>query len=138
MKIFTFALMVLSARISWGHGENQPGPHGGFIRMLGAFHSEILPVGNGQFKVFLLDINWKNPSVKNSTLELNHFEKKKVKATCEPKEELYFICSFPKNLDVTKKGSLLLLGQREGQKGQEVSYHLPLRHEPENSGHKGH
>lgn len=106
--------------------------------MPGAFHSELLPAGDGQYKVFLLDINWQNPSVKNSRLELHHVEKKKVKATCEPKEGLYFVCSFPKNLNVTKKGSLLLLGEREGQKGQEVSYHLPLKHEPENSGHKGH
>ncbi len=138
MKFIVFTLIAISARISWGHGESQPGPHGGFIRMPGAFHSEILPVGGGQFKVFLLDINWKNPSVKNSLLELNHIEKKKVKATCEEMEALYFLCSFPKNLNVTKKGTLLLLSQREGQKGQEVSYQLPLKHEAANSGHKGH
>ncbi|MBK7844057.1 MAG: hypothetical protein IPJ71_10235 [Bdellovibrionales bacterium] len=140
MRFIVFALMTVSAPISWGHGESQPGPHGGFIRMPGAFHSEILPVGDRQFKVFLLDINWKNPSIKNSHLELNYFETSKVKATCETKEELYFLCSFPKNLDIAKakKGTLLLLSQREGQKGQEVSYRLPLRHEPTNRGHKDH
>jgi len=83
-------------------------------------------------------MNWKNPSVKNSLLELNHVDKKKVKATCKEVEALYFLCSFPKNLDVAKKGTLLLLSEREGQKGQEVSYQLPLKHEQINNSHIAH
>ncbi len=47
-------------------------PNGGFIKMPGAFHTEVVPVGQNKLKVFLLDMNWKNPSILNSNLSVTH------------------------------------------------------------------
>ena len=138
MKRFFFLFMILSAVLAWGHGEDKPGPNNGFIRMPGAFHTEIVPLGSNQFKVFLLDIQWKNPSVKESSLDFAYQGKRKIKAACEKKDNFYFLCTFPKGVDLNKKGKLFLVGQRESQKGMEVSYELPLKHVPVNADHSGH
>lgn len=135
---YALLLLTLFSYQAWGHGEDKPGPNNGFIRMPGAFHTEVVPIGTNQMKVFLLDINWKNPSVKDSALNLIHQGKTKVKASCEIKDILYYLCSFPKNVDLAIKGKLSVNSQRESQKGNEVSYDLPLQYKPIDDGHSGH
>lgn len=132
--IFT-AISLLVSNMALAHGEDKFGPNGGFVRMPGAFHTELVPVDKNNLKIYLLDIQWKNPSVVNSKLvvRLN----KKTKAKCEVKEN-YFSCVFPKSVDLTKKGELKVLAEREEQKGMEVSYPLPLKLEIVDDGHGGH
>ena len=50
-------LTVLSVNL-FAHGEDKPGPHGGYIRMPGSFHTEVVKEKAG-YRVYLLDINWK-------------------------------------------------------------------------------
>jgi hypothetical protein len=126
-------LLMLSSVTVWGHGENQPGPHGGVIRMPGAYHTEALLGGKNQLKVYLLDMQFKNPSTLNSSLSVVYEGKKKLKMTCTPQEDLFFLCALPKNIDMTKKGKLTLNSQREGQRGIAVSYDLPLKLETKES-----
>lgn len=137
-NLFLVFALSLPALLAWGHGEDKPGPNNGFIRMPGAYHTEIVPVGTNKMNVFLLDISWKNPSVKNSSLSITHQSKTKVKADCEVKDSRYYLCSFPKSVDITKKGKLIVNSQREGQKGMEVSYDLPLKFESIDDSHEGH
>lgn len=139
MKIFLLiAMMVLSfkSQYSFAHGEDKPGPNGGFIRMPGAFHTEAIPDGSNKIKVYLLDINWQNPSVKDSSIKVTH-KKSKTAVECAV-ESNYFVCQFPQKVNLNKKGEISVEATREGQKGMIVSYPLPLKLEKVDDGHGGH
>lgn len=131
------ATLILKINFAFAHGEDKPGPHGGFIRMPGAFHTEVVPLGKTTIKVFLLDIEWKKPSINNSELQVTLNNKSKTKAQCSINDN-YYLCSFPKSVDLTKNGELKVLPQRDGQKGAEVSYILPLKLEIIDDGHGDH
>lgn len=133
ISILSLGLIISS--LAYAHGEDKPGPNGGFIRMPGAFHTELVPMGKNILKVFLLDINWKNPSVTKSSLQITH--NGKSKADCKIQEK-YYQCAFSKSVDLTKKGELKVSAQREEQKGAEVTYSLPLKIEVIDDGHGGH
>jgi hypothetical protein len=136
--IFTLLLtLILGEVVAYAHGEDKPGPNGGFIRMPGAFHTEVIPLGPNKLKVFLLDINWQNPSVASSSLVVRLRKNKSSKAKCEI-EESYYICDFPKGVDITLKGELVVDAKRENQKGNQVSYELPLKLQVIDDGHGGH
>jgi hypothetical protein len=47
----------------------------------------------------------------------------------------YYLCSFPKFVDLIKKDELKVLPPRDGQKGAEDSYLLPLKFEVIDDGH---
>ncbi len=106
----------------WAHGEDQAGPHGGYIQMPGAFHTEVVSTGKDSLKIYLLDMEWKNPSVKKSSLKVTIG---KTKATCKAQENFYH-CVFPATIDLFKKGELKVIAQREGQSGAAAIYPLPL------------
>lgn len=131
--------IFLCAQLVWAHGEDKPGPHGGFIRMPGAFHTEVVPSGPNQLKVYLLDMNWKNPSIKDSKLQVHLKDKDKVDilAQCEPKGD-HHLCTFPKQVDLKKNGELWIEAEREKQKGSAISYALPLQLQSKNGGHDSH
>lgn len=137
---FMCLLVFLIPAISWGHGEDKPGPNGGFIRMPGGFHTEVVPLGKDRVKVFLLDIQWENPSIKNSSVNLylsKHRQKKNVYGDC--KIELnYYLCTLPRGTDITKKGKITVKAQREGMMGNEAIYDLPLRLQVIDDGHGSH
>ena len=140
MKTLIFTLLttlILGEGAVYAHGEDKLGPNGGFIRMPGAFHTEVIPLGPNKLKVFLLDINWQNPSIANSSLVMSLRKNKSSKAKCEIKEN-YYICDFPKKVDITLKGELVVDAKRENQKGNQVSYELPLKLQVIDDGHGGH
>ena len=128
MKNFLLTL-VLSLFISasvFAHGEDKYGPNKGFVRMPGAFHTEVVLTAKNTVKVYLLDINWKNPSVTKSSVSLTHKSKSDKQADCTI-ESNYFICEFPKTVNLYKKGELKLTAVREDQKGNQAIYKLPLK-----------
>ncbi len=115
-----------------GHGEDKLGPHGGHIKMPGAFHTELVLAGPGKVNIYLLDFNMKNPSVRDSSVVLSLHGRGRVSAPCvqrkDDRNDDYFACEFPPMADFAKKGALVLEAQREKQKGQVVRYELPLPH----------
>jgi hypothetical protein len=123
---FVILITILKASMVLAHGEDKFGPNGGFIFMPGVFHTEVVPTGSDKLKVFLLDIEWKNPTTKNSSVSA---EIKAIKTTsllkCETKE-IYFLCSLPKGSNLNS-GQLEVLAMREGQKGNLAIYDLPLK-----------
>lgn len=140
MKTIHLALAVtlfLISQVAFAHGEDKPGPHNGFIQMPGAFHTEVLPSESNTLKVYLLDIEWKNPSTVNSSLMVTHKAKKSVKAKCVAEED-HYVCSFPKNINLNKKAKLLVEAKRENQKGNTATYNLPLKHQVVDTGHSAH
>jgi hypothetical protein len=124
---FTIAtLLVVYPTLVVAHGEDKPGPHGGFIRMPGAFHTEVIPQKNG-FKVMLLDINFQHPTSRYSYAQVTVWVGKKwVKLVCK-KEFNYFSCTTNER-DVLLKGAWLRVKARR-EEGQSVvaTYPLPLR-----------
>ena len=87
--------------------------------MPGAFHTEIVPQGVSLAKVYLLDVGWKNPSVKDASVEMTF--KSKGPADCKTKDN-YFHCSLPKRASLEEKSKLLVKAKREKQIGNKVTY----------------
>ena len=56
MKYLILFASIWTATNAFAHGEDKAGPHGGFIRMPGAYHTEVVPVSKNQAKVYLLDM----------------------------------------------------------------------------------
>lgn len=157
MRTALVSILVLTAlwtSSAHSHGEDRPGPHGGYVRMPSNYHTEIVLENNHTLKVYLLDINWRNPVVRNSSVQLSHTDNRKKQdgtapavAQCETQDS-HFLCRFPDRINLRQSGELKLISQRDGQKGVEVSYPLPLRLEkpagsPEtepgtHQGHGGH
>lgn len=116
----------------FAHGEDKPGPHGGLIRMPGAFHTEILVESQTALKIYLLDIQWKNPSVRESDVKVkfssktggrNHAES----GTCTKATD-HFRCVFAAAINLKKSGHLEVTATRENQKGASVEYSTPFKH----------
>lgn len=124
MKKLALSLIVVLVTLQvWSHGEDKPGPHGGFISMPGAFHVELVPVNSRQIKAYLLDINWKNPTLKNSSIQLSMGS---ISSKCAAKAD-HFVCNFPASIDLNKTGELKVDSTRENKKGSIVTYSLPLK-----------
>ncbi|MDZ4084217.1 MAG: hypothetical protein U1E10_14840 [Bdellovibrionales bacterium] len=133
------ALALLKPLAVTAHGEDKPGPNGGFIRMPGAFHTEVVAQKPNQLKVFLLDIAWKNPVVAKSSVKATHESSAKQKSdvSCSP-EKNFFVCKFPKSVDVSKAGTLTLFATRDSQAGIPAAYPLPLKLDKPTDDHSGH
>ena len=120
---------------AFAHGEDKPGPHGGVIRMPGAFHTEVVAQGDNAIDVYLLDINWKDQTVKDSSVSVSHVDGQRLTALkCQGRENLF---SCEAESGELKSGALTLKSSRLGVQGVEVTYPLPLRVGPANDGHKG-
>lgn len=136
-RLYTcFILTLFFSAQALAHGEDKLGPHGGFIRMPGAFHTEVVPMGKDKAKIYLLDINWQNPSVKGAEVDARVGSKGQAK--CSVHEGSYFLCLFPQGTDLSKKGQLNVKARRESQLGNEVIYELPFKLQMIDEGHKGH
>ncbi|MFP5518869.1 MAG: hypothetical protein ACLGGX_03140 [Bdellovibrionia bacterium] len=123
MKGLFFVMVYLASGLVWAHGENKPGPHGGYVRMPGAFHTEVVLVNANQFKVFLLDFDFKNPVVQNSSVA-GVFEGNLTGTISCAASDNSFICTLPTGAHF-KSGELKLSVKRQEQKG-EARYKLPL------------
>ncbi len=136
-------LVSLFSLHALGHGEDKPGPNKGFIRMPGAFHTELVPVSASEMKVYLLDINWQNPITQNSSVEISFSAKPGTNTLCKvSSEKKSFTCPVPAGVDLQKKGQVVVKAKRDGQVGNEALYELPLMHvkksQNEHSGHGSH
>lgn len=128
-----FILVSLLGSTLWGHGEDKTGPHGGFIRMPGSFHTEVVDEKDGAFSVYLLDIEFKNPVVADSEVKAfvltgrkRQADKKKLELKCEVVGGDHFRCVADKKVKNLNK--LILKVVRSGVKGTgEAIYDLPLK-----------
>lgn len=129
-QLLIVLIIAIIAMQAGAHGEDRLGPNGGYIKMPGAFHTELVPAGKNAFKVYLLDLEWKNPSTKNSSVILSFHSAMPIEAKCGV-EKKFYLCRFDQTVDLTKKGELSVQAKREGQVGNEVKYSLPLTLEGE-------
>lgn len=117
MRLLFFLFILGGGEFALAHGEDKPGPHGGEIRMPGAFHTELVLDKGGKkgapAKIYLLDIEWKNPVVKDSAVSVAVDEKPAKE--CKPASD-HFTCE----LGVGTK--LTVTAKRAGQQGNAVTY----------------
>ncbi len=131
-----YALVIaifFSYELSFAHGEEKPGPHGGHIRMPGAFHTELVVDKFSQFKIYLLDMEWKNPLVKNSSVQMKINDDKNL-IQCE-KFNNYFQCQPTQIFDLNKPNIISIIANRDGAIGSSAIYEFPLQvfHLPKNT-----
>jgi hypothetical protein len=120
------AISIFTAtKFAHAHGEDKLGPHGGYIRMPGAFHTEVVPK-NKFLEVYLLDINWKNPITTDSSLSLS-IQQNGVKKVFDCTDaQNRFICQLPNGVNLDS-GKLIVRSTRASAVGNEIEYALPLK-----------
>lgn len=105
--------------------------------MPGAFHTEVVPADSSALKIYLLDMNWKNPTVKDSFVQVVYKKTSVSKALlCKPQRD-HFLCLGNASVDL-KSGKLEIIAQRDQQKGNSVVYDLPLQLEVKKEDAHGH
>jgi len=113
--------LLIAPQGALAHGEDKPGPHGGEIRMPGPFHTELTQPHPGHLQIYLLDMEFKNPTIKNSEVSVKAIGKKGSQdVTCQT-EKTYFNCM----VDTKKTGELTqfeVKAKREGAQGNVAKY----------------
>ncbi len=124
-SLLLFLLLTTSA---YPHGMNKPGPNNGHIRMIGTIHTELV-MGKNSLEVYLLDVGFKNETVKNSNVEAFYLDKNQsssqVKCTIL---ESHFKCALP--IAIKNVQQIRLRVVRDGYAPKEqAEYALPLKFE---------
>ena len=115
-------ITLLAGLNATAHGEDKPGPHGGQIRMPGAYHTEVIARPDG-FQVYLLDISFQKPTVSNSHIKASlESNGKVVNLKCETHPD-HFFCPVA---GTPKRGRLIIESTRDNSKGNLAQYTLPL------------
>jgi hypothetical protein len=92
--------------------------------MPGGYHTELL-IADNTLKVYLLDVEFKNPVVKRSSVSSIYKGKnKQASFDCAVKDD-HFQCDLPKDLNL-KTGEINLKTTRLGMPGGLAVYKLPL------------
>lgn len=135
---FLGLLAFILSSIALAHGEDKLGPNKGYIRMPGPFHTELVPQGNESIRVYLLDMNWKNPTTEKSSLTVKIAAANKTTDLSCSAQKNYFECKLPKGTSLAS-GFIEVNADRGGVKGNTATYSLPLKLEQSGgSGHEGH
>ena len=126
MKKSVLAGIVLYASLGFSHGSDKPGPNGGYIQMPGAFHTEVVADSDGSYHIYLLDMEFKNQSVKDSDVKAwLKSGKKKIELNCKVMEQSHFHCMSSEKGFNSKE--LVVKAKRENMQGNDAIYKLPLR-----------
>lgn len=124
LNIFIITILLTISNSLWAHGEDKFGPNGGYLKMPGTFHTELVPNKDGSFKVFLTDLQFKNPTTKDSTVDMKLVEQNNSSSFTCKSETNYFTCSLNKK---ELKGKITISAKRLGVVANIATYELPLR-----------
>jgi len=124
--VLALAAAVAAPGTAAAHGEAEPGPHGGEIRMPGAFHVEAV-AGDGALRVYLLDMQFENPRVADSSVEAKLEQGGRAwQLDCRAREATRrFECPLPSGAEL-EAGTLTIDAARAGVPGAAARYGLPL------------
>lgn len=126
-NIYILLISLILSVVVNAHNEDTPGPHGGQIQMPGNIHTEVTHHSKNSFRVYLLDINIKNPITKNSSVQAYiEVGKKQIKLKCRDNKTDYFVCEASKKINLNK-GILVVKAIRDGNIAPiDAKYPLPL------------
>lgn len=129
MKIFSLLILSnLFVTQAFSHGEDKYGPNKGYIRMPGTFHTEVVPEKDGSYRVYLLDVQNKNPKVQDSSVALElKTSNKSINFVCAAQNETYFHCKSDEVKKESKEGQIILKTKRNAIAAKEAIYNLPLK-----------
>lgn len=117
--------LFFSSTLVMAHGGDKPGPHGGRVEMPGAFHTELILNSDQSADVYLIDMNFQNPTVKDSDVSVSIKNKKsKITFKCTAGED-HFHCIPNKKYEIA--GEMIVKATREKAVGNEAVYKLPLK-----------
>ncbi len=123
MKLaFVTLLMTLSTGV-FAHGMNKPGPNGGYVRMPGAYHVELVS-SEAETKVYLLDVNFKKIDMAKSQVSMSLKGAKDFPVKCT-KEAEFFRCDIKGN-ELKMYKELTITSSKAGEAGVASTYKLPL------------
>lgn len=125
MKLIICILIFLSTFAAAAQEEDL-GPNGGQLKLVGNFYSEVIANKDGSFHVYLLDKENKKPTVRYSFVT-GFFETAtgaKVEILCVA-VKTYFDC-YPRGWNLKKGKKLLLSLARDNVSGTDVVYNLPI------------
>lgn len=122
----SFVTLLLTTMLSLGafaHGMNKAGPHGGYVRMPGNYHVELVSKGRS-VEVYFLDMMFKPITIDkaSTTLSLNGI--KGYKTVCK-KEAARFVCDLGSE-SLTSYQEAVLETSKDGKAMAQSSYKLPL------------
>lgn len=129
MKIFLSMLVSFVAINVFAHGtavpdDVRPGPNGGFVKRANSFSIEVVPVKDGTLNIFLLDLSLKNPTVRDSSLNITLEQGKNKDFFSCSEVGTHFNCVGIDKLSFDK-GSLTIEANRSGATGR-AKYDLPF------------
>ncbi len=127
IRFSTIAIALLNPMISLAHGENKPGPNGGYIKMPGGFHTELVWESQkaANFKIYLMDLSFQNATVEQSQVSAIFTQGALTKeAICKP-EKNFFSCRLEGVKDFTD-GTLTVKAKRLGSGAGPAVYKFPL------------
>jgi hypothetical protein len=125
---FIITILIFVMLIPKSYAEELRGPHGGYYRMSGRNHIEIISDLDGNFIVYLLDLKLRNASIENSSVEVKVGADKNKLATldCISMED-HFYCSNKKIILTNSNTKLYVKAKTLGKTLKEVNYPLPFR-----------
>jgi hypothetical protein len=124
MKIVTLLSLLLSSEVTLAHGMNKHGPNGGYIKMPGAFHTELVDK-NTNMHVYLLDMSFKNPTSVNSSVKIIYKGNSESEFFCTNSVN-YIVCKKPTN-GLKNIKEIIIKTIRANNKGRDAIYSLPLQ-----------
>lgn len=122
----SFVTLLLTAFLSQGvfaHGMNKAGPNGGYVRMPGNYHVELVPQEKAII-VYFLDMMFKPVSIDRASVKLTLKGAKSFKTDCT-KEAMSFKCELRNELLKNYKEAILE-STRDGKAVATSLYKLPL------------
>jgi hypothetical protein len=138
LQSFAILLFAFGPISAFSHGEDKHGPHGGFVKMPGAFHTEVLKKSGTEFQIYLLDVEWKDPTIEGSSVSATLKRgSKTIPLQCAPLEDR-FSCRTPKGESIQKKDQLEVTAIRKGASGGVAAYVIPLKLEKSAVDHSQH
>lgn len=124
IALLNFMIYSTLTFFSYSHGMSDLGPHQGHIQMPGPFHTELVADQDGKtLRVYLLDIEIKNPTLKNSTIQVTLKNKNTLAIVCTPQME-YFKCT--SSVKFKNSDEIIIKATREGVVGNDAIYKWPL------------
>jgi hypothetical protein len=128
LKHFFYLALFFTGTLALAHGEDRPGPNGGYIKMPANFHTELVADSTGSsFRIYLLDLHFKNPVTQNSEVKVFYKtpKNKKINLSCPPMGNNHFHCF---DVDLSKKATISIRAKRDGSWATvDVKYSLPLK-----------
>ena len=122
-SIVTILLATLLSQTALGHGMNKPGPNGGYIRMPGNYHVELVPKEKA-LVVYFLDMMFKPITIDQASVKLSLKGDKSFRTDCV-KEAASFKCDL-KNESLKNYKEVTLESTRDGKATATSTYKLPL------------